>query len=72
MLPRNHAAKNPDKPAYIMARSGEVVTWRDFDQRLNRCASSYFRYNYLRYEDALRTYSNGEAHLFLAGLSGRY
>jgi len=29
-------------------------------------------YNYQRFEDTLRTYNNGEAHLFLAGLSGRY
>ena len=43
-----------------------------FDYLLGRCASSYFRYNYLEYDDAVRTYNDGAAHLFLAGLSGRY
>ena len=34
----DHARRSPDKPAYIMAGSGEVVTFRELDERSNRCA----------------------------------
>ena len=43
-----------------------------FDYDLTRCASSYFRYNYLDYGDAVQASRDGSAHLLLAGLSGRY
>ena len=43
-----------------------------FDYRLGRCASSYFRYSYLQYNDAVRAHNDGAAHLLFAGLSGRY
>ncbi len=33
-----HAAANPDKPAVIMAGSGETVTYRQLDERSNQCA----------------------------------
>ena len=33
-----HAAANPDKPAVIMAGSGEIVTYRQLDERSNQCA----------------------------------
>lgn len=36
--PSVHAAANPDKPAVIMAGSGETVTYRELDERSNRCA----------------------------------
>jgi long-chain acyl-CoA synthetase len=38
MYPGTHAATTPDKPAYVMAGSGEVVTYRDLDERSNRLA----------------------------------
>ena len=37
----DHAERMPDKPAYIMARSGEVVTYRQLDDRSNRCAQLF-------------------------------
>lgn len=43
-----------------------------FDYRLHPGATTYFRYNYLEYDDAVRTTTDGTAHMFLAGLSGRY
>jgi len=43
-----------------------------FDYRLHAGATSYFRYNYLDYGDSAQTTTDGSAHLFLAGLSGRY
>src|SRR5258708_38561716 len=43
--PRTHpyipARSNPDKPAYIMAGSGEAVTYRRLDQQSNRIAQLF-------------------------------
>ena len=36
--PTVHALANPDKPAVIMAGSGETVTYRELDERSNQCA----------------------------------
>ncbi len=38
MYPGSHAQTTPDKPAYVMAHSGEVVTYRQLDERSNQCA----------------------------------
>ena len=39
--PRKHARLTPDKPAYIMAKTGEAVTYGQLEERANRC-SQYF------------------------------
>lgn len=36
--PRDHAQTTPDKPAIIMANSGEVVTYRQLEERANQLA----------------------------------
>jgi long-chain acyl-CoA synthetase len=36
--PAVHAVANPDKPAIIMAGSGEIVSYRELDERSNRAA----------------------------------
>ena len=36
--PSVHAATNPDKPALIMAGSGETITYAELDARSNKCA----------------------------------
>ncbi len=41
MYPGTHAQTTPDKPAYIMAATGEVVTYRQLDERSNRCAQLF-------------------------------
>lgn len=41
MHPYIHAQTNPDKPAYVMAGSGEVVTYRQLDQQSNRIAQLF-------------------------------
>ncbi len=41
MFPGEHAATNPDKPAYIMANSGEVVTYRQLDDAANRLSQLF-------------------------------
>ncbi len=38
MYPGAHAQTNPDHPAYIMATTGEVVTYKDLDEGSNRLA----------------------------------
>ena len=36
MYPGAHAKTSPDKPAYIMAATGQVVTYRQLDQASNK------------------------------------
>ena len=38
MYPGSHAANRPEHPALIMAGSGEVVTYRQLDDRSNQLA----------------------------------
>ena len=42
MYPGEHATKNPDQPAFIMAASGETVTFAEYEARSNRLAH-FFR-----------------------------
>jgi long-chain acyl-CoA synthetase len=39
--PHIHAARNPDKPAYVMAGSGETVTYGQLEERSNRIAQMF-------------------------------
>ena len=41
--PRAHARKTPEKPAYIMADTGEVITFGQLEKNVNQC-SHYFRH----------------------------
>ncbi|KCZ50341.1 acyl-CoA synthetase [Hyphomonas pacifica] len=41
MHPCHHAKTSPDKPAYIMAGSGETVTFRQLDERSNQIAHAF-------------------------------
>ena len=41
MHPYIHAQKNPEKPAYIMAATGETVTYRQLDDQSNRIAQLF-------------------------------
>ena len=38
MYPGKYATQHPGKAAFIMAESGEVVTYRDYEARCNRLA----------------------------------
>ena len=38
MYPGKYAAQHPDRPAFIMANTGEAVSYRDFEARSNRLA----------------------------------
>ena len=41
MHPHIHAKNNPDKHAFIMANSGEVVTYKELDERSNKIANLF-------------------------------
>ena len=38
MYPGSHAMENPDRAAFVMASTGEAVTYRDFEARSNQLA----------------------------------
>ena len=38
VYPGKYAVQNPDRPAFIMAASGQAVTYRDYEARCNRLA----------------------------------
>jgi len=42
--PSIHARQTPDKPAYIMAGTGACISYRELDQRSNRCAQMFRAY----------------------------
>lgn len=77
---RNQIASTVFEEPYVwpeiaeLARDGmdSIRLSAGFDYRLPPCATSYFRYSYLDYDDSVRPTRDGAAHLFLAGLSGRY
>src|SRR5689334_15730990 len=41
MYPGEHAKQRADEPAFIMANSGEVVTFRQYEERANQLAHLY-------------------------------
>ncbi|MDB5771242.1 MAG: AMP-dependent synthetase and ligase [Burkholderia sp.] len=63
MHPYVHAAKTPDKPAYIMADSGEVVTYRQLEERSNQGAQ-LFRSLGLRPGDSFAMMMENNARFF--------
>lgn len=63
MHPYIHAAKTPDKPAYIMAGSGETVTYRQLDERSNRIAQM-FRVRGLKAGDHIAIFLENHARFF--------
>ena len=38
MYAGKYATQHPDRPAFIMASTGEAVSYRDYDARTNRLA----------------------------------
>jgi len=50
MYPGKHVSRHPDKPAFIMASSGETVSYGEYEARCNRLAH-YFHHIGLRRTD---------------------
>jgi long-chain acyl-CoA synthetase len=63
MYPGIHAKLNPDKPAYIMAASGETVTYGQLDARSNQGAQ-LFRSLGLQPGDGVSIFMENNARLF--------
>ena len=63
MHPGAHAAKTPDKPAYVMARSGRTVTYRELDEASNQGAH-LFRSLGLRPGDHIALSMENNEHYF--------
>ncbi|MBO6541556.1 MAG: acyl-CoA synthetase [Alphaproteobacteria bacterium] len=58
--PCHHAAKTPDKPAYIMSATGEVVTYKQLEDRSNQ-AAQLFRAEGLQVGDAIAIFMENNA-----------
>jgi long-chain acyl-CoA synthetase len=52
MYPAVHAASSPDKPAYILARSGQTITYKELNDRSNQLAQ-LFQARGLKFGDAV-------------------
>jgi long-chain acyl-CoA synthetase len=63
MHPAHHAAATPDKPAYIMAGTGEVVTYAQLDARSNQ-AAQLARAHGLKAGDAIALFMENSAAFF--------
>ncbi len=63
MYPGAHAQTAPDKAAYVMARTGEVVTYRELDERSNRVAQLLWSRG-LRPGDAIALCMENNPHYF--------
>lgn len=60
MHPFHHAAKTPEKPAYIMASTGETVTYKQLEDRSNQGAQLFRRYG-LKRGDAIAIFMENNA-----------
>lgn len=63
MHPSHHAKTDPDKPAYIMAGSGETVTFAQLDARSNQIAHA-FRTLGLQHGDTLAIFAENSPRYF--------
>src|SRR5215472_12401934 len=63
MWPGKHALERPSHPAYVMAGSGEVVTYRELDDRSNRLAQMFFDAG-LRFGDHIAVFMENRAEYF--------
>lgn len=63
MHPYIHAQKTPSKPAYIMASTGETVTFKELDERSNQ-AAHLFRACGLKPGDAIAIFMENNARYF--------
>jgi len=75
MHPSIHAKTQPDKPAYIMAGTGETVTYRELDERSNQGAQ-LFRKLGLKTGDGIAIFMENNVHylslVWAAQRSGLY
>ena len=63
MHPSVHAKTTPDKPAYIMAATGEIVTYKELDEHSNQIAH-LFRDAGLKRGDAIAIFMDNNARFY--------
>lgn len=63
MHPSTHAQTTPDKPAYIMAETGESVTFRQLEDRSNQIAH-LFRDSGLKSGDSIAIFMDNNIHYY--------
>ncbi|MDR3497800.1 MAG: AMP-binding protein [Parvibaculum sp.] len=63
MHPHIHAKTSPDKPAYIMAATGETVTFKELDERSNQLAH-LFRAAGLKAGDSIAIFMDNNVRYF--------
>ena len=63
MHPYIHAENNPEKPAYIMAGSEEVITYKQLNERSNQIAN-LLRARGLKQGDGIAIYMENNAQYF--------
>jgi len=63
MWPGKHAAERPDRPAYVMAATGETVTYAQLDERSNRLAQCFWDAG-LRFGDHIAVMMENRAEYF--------
>jgi len=63
MVPGDHAEKTPTKPAYIMAASRQVITYRELEEDANRIAHMFRRLGYQR-GDSIAVFSENHEFYF--------
>jgi long-chain acyl-CoA synthetase len=65
MWPGKHAQERPEHVAYVMASTGEAVTYRELDDRSNRLAQCFFDAG-LRFGDHIAIFMENRAEFFEA------
>jgi len=68
--PKTFAVETPDKPAYILARTGEAITYKELDERANRLAH-LFRDAGLGVGDHIAILMENNAHYFVVACAAQ-
>src|SRR3954453_17690938 len=71
MDPGHHARLRPLQPAFIMAVTGEAVTYRELDARSNRLAHLFRKHGLKRLDHYSIFMENNFRHLEACGAGGR-
>ena len=71
MYPGEYATKHPDRPAFVMASTGAVVTYREFEERANRLAHLLRSYGMQRLDHFSIFMENNDRYLEACGAGAR-
>jgi long-chain acyl-CoA synthetase len=71
MYPGAHARTHPDRPAFVMAASGEVVTYAELERRTNRLAHFFRRQGLRRLDHYAIFMENNDRYIECCGAGER-